>query len=214
MFTAKGLQDPNKVKTLRRQVQTCLEDYINDRQYDSRGRFGDILLLLPPLQSITWQLIEQIQFAKLLGTAKIDSLIQEMLLGGNVNATPQMQWSRNHQLWQGSYPRQTFPDNSSNSTANVMSSASTSGQSNGSQPMVHSMSSVNDDVIHCKQFANSGVDVYSKAEVEVELRHTFTQLFDSTHKLSVPFIPFPSTALMITLSFTQYVIILFDSLIG
>lgn len=59
-----------------------LEDYINDRQYDSRGRFGELLLLLPTLQSITWQMIEQIQFVKLFGMAKIDNLLQEMLLGG------------------------------------------------------------------------------------------------------------------------------------
>lgn len=59
-----------------------LEDYINDRQYDSRGRFGELLLLLPTLQSITWQMIEQLQFIKLFGLAKIDNLLQEMLLGG------------------------------------------------------------------------------------------------------------------------------------
>lgn len=59
-----------------------LEDYINDRQYDSRGRFGELLLLLPTLQSITWQMIEQLQFVKLCGLAKIDNLLQEMLLGG------------------------------------------------------------------------------------------------------------------------------------
>lgn len=47
-----------------------------------RGRFGEILLMLPTLQSITWQMIEQIQFAKLFGVAHIDSLLQEMLLGG------------------------------------------------------------------------------------------------------------------------------------
>ncbi|KAL7978960.1 hypothetical protein Chor_001263 [Crotalus horridus] len=56
----KGLSDPGKVKNMRFQVQVNLEDYINDRQYDSRGRFSDILLLLPPLQSITWQMIEQV----------------------------------------------------------------------------------------------------------------------------------------------------------
>lgn len=65
------------------QVQMSLEDYINDRQYDSRGRFGELLLLLPTLQSITWQMIEQLQFIKLCGLAKIDNLLQEMLLGGN-----------------------------------------------------------------------------------------------------------------------------------
>ena len=79
---AKGLSDSSKIKSFRYQVQVNLEDYINDRQYDSRGRFGEILLLLPALQSITWQMIEQIQFAKLFGMAKIDNLLQEMLLGG------------------------------------------------------------------------------------------------------------------------------------
>lgn len=67
---------------MRFQVQLSLEDYINDRQYDSRGRFGELLLLLPTLQSITWQMIEQIQFVKLFGMVKIDNLLQEMLLGG------------------------------------------------------------------------------------------------------------------------------------
>ncbi|XP_026475119.1 hepatocyte nuclear factor 4-gamma-like isoform X2 [Ctenocephalides felis] len=81
---AKGLSEPNRIKALRYQIQINLEDYISDRQYDSRGRFGEILLTLPALQSITWQMIEQIQFAKLFGVAHIDSLLQEMLLG----ATP------------------------------------------------------------------------------------------------------------------------------
>ena len=67
---------------MRFQVQLSLEDYINDRQYDSRGRFGELLLLLPTLQSVTWQMIEQIQFVKLFGMVKIDNLLQEMLLGG------------------------------------------------------------------------------------------------------------------------------------
>ncbi|PSN50962.1 Hepatocyte nuclear factor 4-beta [Blattella germanica] len=79
---AKGLSDSNKIKSIRYQIQINLEDYISDRQYDSRGRFGEILLTLPALQSITWQMIEQIQFAKLFGVARIDSLLQEMLLGG------------------------------------------------------------------------------------------------------------------------------------
>ncbi|GLG93062.1 Protein ultraspiracle homolog [Gryllus bimaculatus] len=78
---AKGLSDSSRIKNLRYQIQINLEDYISDRQYDSRGRFGEIILTLPALQSITWQMIEQIQFAKLFGVARIDSLLQEMLLG-------------------------------------------------------------------------------------------------------------------------------------
>ncbi|CAG7727902.1 unnamed protein product [Allacma fusca] len=79
---ARGLGEPHRIKALRFQVQLLLEDYISDRQYDSRGRFGEILLTLPALQSISWQMIEQIQFAKLFGMARIDNLLQEMLLGG------------------------------------------------------------------------------------------------------------------------------------
>ncbi|RUS86903.1 hypothetical protein EGW08_005308 [Elysia chlorotica] len=79
---APGLTNVVKVKQFRRQVQINLEDYINDRQYDERGRFGEILLLLPSLQSICWKMIEQIQFAKLFGMARIDNLLAEMLLGG------------------------------------------------------------------------------------------------------------------------------------
>uniref|UniRef100_A0A8D0GSP4 Hepatocyte nuclear factor 4-beta n=1 Tax=Sphenodon punctatus TaxID=8508 RepID=A0A8D0GSP4_SPHPU len=84
----KGLSEPGKVKNMRFQVQVNLEDYINDRQYDSRGRFSDILLLLPPLQSITCHMIEQVQFVKLFGVARIDSLLQEMLLGGATVEVP------------------------------------------------------------------------------------------------------------------------------
>nr|CAD7439317.1 unnamed protein product [Timema bartmani] len=86
---AKGLSDSGRIKVLRYQIQINLEDYISDRQYDSRGRFGEILLSLPALQSITWQMIEQIQFAKLFGVTRIDSLLQEMLLGGEYYDTLQ-----------------------------------------------------------------------------------------------------------------------------
>lgn len=40
---AKGLSDPQKIKNFRYQIQVNLEDYVNDRQYDTRGRFGEIL---------------------------------------------------------------------------------------------------------------------------------------------------------------------------
>ncbi|KAI1285482.1 Transcription factor HNF-4 -like protein [Halotydeus destructor] len=91
---AKGLTDTQKIKSLRHQIQTSLEDYINDHQYESRGRFGEILLLLPNLQSISIQMIELIQAAKTGGYAKIDSLLQEMLLGNNTFPAIQQQGSR------------------------------------------------------------------------------------------------------------------------
>ena len=53
-----------------------LEDYICDQQYDSRGRFGEILLTLPSLQSITLQMIEQISYAKNYVGVAVDNLLQ------------------------------------------------------------------------------------------------------------------------------------------
>jgi len=70
---------------MRKQIHRNLEDYISDRQYETCGRFAELLLTLPALQSITWQMIEQIQFAKLFGMAHIEPLLQEMLLGGKHN---------------------------------------------------------------------------------------------------------------------------------
>ena len=65
-------------------TQINLEDYISDRQYETRGRFGQILLTLPSLQSINIQMIEQISLAHTYGGAHIDNLLEEMLLGGAV----------------------------------------------------------------------------------------------------------------------------------
>uniref|UniRef100_A0A8C0ND84 Hepatocyte nuclear factor 4 gamma n=1 Tax=Canis lupus familiaris TaxID=9615 RepID=A0A8C0ND84_CANLF len=105
---AKGLSDPVKIKNMRFQVQLSLEDYINDRQYDSRGRFGELLLLLPTLQSITWQMIEQIQFVKLFGMVKIDNLLQEMLLGGASNDTSHLHHPMHPHLSQDPLTGQTI----------------------------------------------------------------------------------------------------------
>jgi len=81
---ARGLRDVERIKGLRYQIQMNLEDYICDQQYDSRGRFGEILLTLPSLQSITLQMIEQISYAKNYVGVAVDNLLQEMLLGGAV----------------------------------------------------------------------------------------------------------------------------------
>ena len=79
---ARGVSDVHRIKAIRFQVQMNLEDYVNDRQYETRGRFGELLLTLPCLQSITWQLVEQVQLAKNYGLVVVDNLVQEMLLGG------------------------------------------------------------------------------------------------------------------------------------
>ncbi len=72
-------------------MQVNLEDYISDRrQYDARGRFGEILLLLPKLHSISCQMIEQIKLAQEYGMANMDNLLLEMLLGENNHKSPPM----------------------------------------------------------------------------------------------------------------------------
>ena len=79
---ARGLTNTKKVKQLRFEVQTALEDYINERSFDCRGKFGEMLLLLPTLQAAASNMVEQLQFARLFGVARVDNLLQEMLLGG------------------------------------------------------------------------------------------------------------------------------------
>ncbi|KAB7500550.1 Hepatocyte nuclear factor 4-beta [Armadillidium nasatum] len=76
-----GVNAVKKVKDIRYRVQLILEDYIKNRNIESRGRFGLLLLSLQVLQSIAWQMVEQIQFAELFGGAKVDKLLAEMLLG-------------------------------------------------------------------------------------------------------------------------------------
>lgn len=72
------------MSNIRRQILINLEDYIHDRSRDKcRGRFGEILLLLPVLQSIALQLIEQIHLARIFGVVHVDNLFQEMLLENN-----------------------------------------------------------------------------------------------------------------------------------
>ena len=78
----KELEDRAAVHSIRLQTQLMLEDYISDRQdVEPRGRFGQIMFLLPYLQSISSSMIQQIQNAQICGVAEVDHLIQEMLLG-------------------------------------------------------------------------------------------------------------------------------------
>ena len=71
-----------QIKKIRSQIQINLEDYVNEeRLYDSRGRFGEMLLLLPTLHNLAHLLIEIVQYMKHFGAYNIDSLLTEMLLG-------------------------------------------------------------------------------------------------------------------------------------
>ncbi|KAK6294561.1 hypothetical protein J4Q44_G00353910 [Coregonus suidteri] len=72
-----GLEAPQRVRRLRFQAQVLLDE----ATCEQRGRFGELLLMLPPLQSVAWQMVETLQLARLLGEPSVDSLLQEMLLG-------------------------------------------------------------------------------------------------------------------------------------
>ena len=82
LVDAKGLSDSQQIKSLRFEIQTMLEDYIADQQYECRGKFGELLLMLPTMQSIAKEMIDHVQFIRLFGAVKVDSLLQEMVLGG------------------------------------------------------------------------------------------------------------------------------------
>uniref|UniRef100_A0A673J717 Hepatic nuclear factor 4, beta n=1 Tax=Sinocyclocheilus rhinocerous TaxID=307959 RepID=A0A673J717_9TELE len=72
-----GLQCSQAVRRLRFQAQVLLDEATSEQ----RGRFGELLLLLTTLQSVAWQMVEQLQLMRLLGKANVDSLLMEMLLG-------------------------------------------------------------------------------------------------------------------------------------
>ncbi|AWP01588.1 putative hepatocyte nuclear factor 4-beta-like [Scophthalmus maximus] len=72
-----GLESPQPVRHLRFQAQLLLEE----AACEQRGRFGELLLMLPALQSVAWQMVETLHLAQLLGEARMDSLLLEMLLG-------------------------------------------------------------------------------------------------------------------------------------
>ncbi|XP_032415676.1 hepatic nuclear factor 4, beta isoform X1 [Xiphophorus hellerii] len=72
-----GLENSQVIRYLRLQAHVLLEE----ATCDQRGRLGELLLILPALQSVSWQMVETLHLAKLLGEARLDSLLQEMLLG-------------------------------------------------------------------------------------------------------------------------------------
>ncbi|KAK7169844.1 hypothetical protein R3I94_000167 [Phoxinus phoxinus] len=80
-----GLQCAQAVRRLRFQAQVLLDESTSEQ----RGRFGELLLLLTTLQSVAWQMVEQLQLMRLLGKANVDSLLMEMLLGEEATRGPE-----------------------------------------------------------------------------------------------------------------------------
>uniref|UniRef100_M4A0D7 Hepatocyte nuclear factor 4-beta-like n=1 Tax=Xiphophorus maculatus TaxID=8083 RepID=M4A0D7_XIPMA len=108
-----GLENSQVIRYLRLQAHVLLEE----ATCDQRGRLGELLLILPALQSVSWQMVETLHLAKLLGEARLDSLLQEMLLGEGT-ATNQWQGAgRKHCLTVVLLPTQTGTEVSSHGEA-------------------------------------------------------------------------------------------------
>ncbi|CAF2586556.1 unnamed protein product [Rotaria sp. Silwood2] len=75
----KSLSDPMRVKELRKRIQVNLENYINQLKPLMRGRFGELLLLMPPLQNIARLMVDLVARYNQ-DTKQVDDLINEMLL--------------------------------------------------------------------------------------------------------------------------------------
>jgi hepatocyte nuclear factor 4-gamma len=75
----KSLSDPTRVKDLRKRIQVNLETYINQQKPLMRGRFGELLLLMPPLQNIARLMVDLVARYNQ-DTKQVDDLINEMLL--------------------------------------------------------------------------------------------------------------------------------------
>ena len=75
----KSLSNPARVKEFRKRIQVNLETYINQQRPQTRGRFGELLLLLPPLQNIARFMVDLVARYNQ-DTKLVDDLINEMLL--------------------------------------------------------------------------------------------------------------------------------------
>ena len=75
----KSLAEPMRVKELRKRIQVNLENYINQEKPLMRGRFGELLLLMPPLQNIARLMVDLVARYNQ-DTKQVDDLINEMLL--------------------------------------------------------------------------------------------------------------------------------------
>ncbi|PIO74480.1 Ligand-binding domain of nuclear hormone receptor [Teladorsagia circumcincta] len=80
---AKGLS-PLAVTTVlntRRRIFSALEHYVRTRKHDERTRLGDLtLFVLSPLSSLANSICEDILVSKLSGVARLDVLMEELML--------------------------------------------------------------------------------------------------------------------------------------
>lgn len=80
---AKGLSNESVMKVLdtRRRIFSALEHYIKSKREMDSSRIGDLtFFILSPLQSLAKSISEDILVSKLSGMARIDMLMEELIL--------------------------------------------------------------------------------------------------------------------------------------
>uniref|UniRef100_A0A1I7X206 Ligand-binding domain of nuclear hormone receptor n=1 Tax=Heterorhabditis bacteriophora TaxID=37862 RepID=A0A1I7X206_HETBA len=78
---ARAVTDPSSVENARIACLRALERRcLRSSSMGSDCRTGRLLLLLPSLQAVAQQMVEDVQLARLFGLANVDSLMQELIL--------------------------------------------------------------------------------------------------------------------------------------
>lgn len=85
---APGLSNSQAIEQLQEKSQCALEEYCRSQYPNQPTRFGRLLLRLPSLRTVSSQVIEQVFFLRLVGKTPIETLIRDMVLNGNSNASP------------------------------------------------------------------------------------------------------------------------------
>ncbi|CDW56847.1 hepatocyte nuclear factor 4 beta, partial [Trichuris trichiura] len=75
-----GLKSNKEIKEVRQKVLLGLQAYCNRSDKSGNLRFGNLLLLLPPLQAMSQQFVEDLQLVTIFGICRVDKLLDELLL--------------------------------------------------------------------------------------------------------------------------------------
>ncbi|KAK4811182.1 hypothetical protein QYF61_019813 [Mycteria americana] len=85
-----GLSDAAYIESLQEKSQCTLEEYVRSQYPNQPSRFGNLLLRLPSLRTVSSSVIEQLFFVRLVGKTPIETLIRDMLLSGSSFNWPYM----------------------------------------------------------------------------------------------------------------------------
>lgn len=88
---ARGLSNENVMKVLdtRRRIFSALEHYVRAKNPADTHRIGDLtFFILSPLQSLAKSISEDVLVTKLSGMARIDLLMDELILEGKHQNSP------------------------------------------------------------------------------------------------------------------------------